>query len=63
MSDECCEKCRFFLPRVRKDGTAEAWGDCRRYPPQWHGDGEMSSPVMDPDEWCGEFKRKDAASE
>lgn len=51
-----CAGCRFF----HLDAPADEAGFCRRYPPVFvvaDGDAEVSYPVVEPTDWCGEFKR------
>lgn len=59
--DEQCSKCKFFLLKTKREG----W--CRRYPrtvvegssgnaSQIDSDTYNLFPVVDTEDWCGEFK-------
>lgn len=63
---ECCGNCHFAKPRA--DNLKQI--DCFRYPAQVTAHLTMTSngpapvylnatPVMEGDDWCGEFKRKE----
>lgn len=57
--DECCATCRFFLAKEPIPGEDYCVGDCRRYPPTWAVNDELSEPkfpYMDGAEWCGEYQ-------
>jgi hypothetical protein len=50
-----CENCIFY------DKLEGKIGKCKRYPPTLYYDGEENStlalsPVIESDDWCGEFK-------
>jgi hypothetical protein len=58
--DDCmpkCSTCAFFVPD-RKDEL----GECRRFPPAVFPDGDdglgFSFSMTQPDQWCGEFRRR-----
>jgi len=49
-----CKDCKSFMP-------VGDVGQCRRNPPQIDGKGQSSVdefPIVRPDFWCGEFKKK-----
>ena len=57
---ETCMACRFF-ENINPESTNRGW--CRRYPPQVLLDGpesldQWSFPYMEPQNWCGEFKKE-----
>ena len=55
MSKKSCGNCRFWL------GERERNGECRRNPPfVVDDDGEFKFPEMSIDDWCGEWRSKDA---
>lgn len=63
MSDEQCEHCRFWSYVEGKDERP-----CRRFPPapvpgadelDLYNPGGFVFPVVQANEWCGEFQRRD----
>lgn len=60
---DVCKNCKFYFP----DGWTTK-GKCRRYPPQVivrdasgflsDGSSESQFPIVNPADWCGEFKQK-----
>ena len=57
MIEKRCGNCRFWL------GERERNGECRRNPPSvLNGDGEFQFPEMSIDDWCGQWRSKDATS-
>ena len=58
---DVCKNCKFYL------SSWTSKGKCRRFPPQVVNDGggllssgevESKFPVVNPADWCGEFKQK-----
>lgn len=62
--DKRCAGCTFWVPSLADEG--EASGSCRRYAPQpaMLPKGQLGIvltwPVMDQNDWCGEFKPRGA---
>lgn len=61
MAIEQCSNCRFYsLEDYEEDGINYeiSYGLCRRYPPK-RIDGTVSGfPVVEYDDWCGEYQKK-----
>jgi hypothetical protein len=54
-----CDECKFYV-RIDRNG-----GRCRRYPPTIYDGTHINSvgyqPLVDADDWCGEWKDKSDA--
>ena len=48
-----CENCRFA---ERGEGPDEGLGECHRNPPRQSGNGGSVFPIIQFDDWCGEFQ-------
>lgn len=49
---EACRNCRFSRSKV---GRGTPYLFCRRYPPTQLAEGESFFPLVERDEWCGEW--------
>ena len=56
VKDSACRDCLFFQPL---DGVHEMGPYCRRRAPQENRDGIPGWPLVEPDDWCGEFLWQD----
>lgn len=53
-----CKNCRFFAPIMYEFDDTELpsdFGECRRFPPKPVPAEEQGFPVVEEDNWCGEF--------
>ena len=71
-SEHCCARCSFWAnaSMLGKDDSrifelGDAFGRCRRYPPQIHplaghkvGFEYAVQPMTEANDWCGEFKNR-----
>ena len=57
-----CDKCVYYEPNNPKANMPPA-GGCRRSPPVLSPDEGFIWPIMEADDWCGEFKPGDAEPE
>lgn len=57
--NNCCNKCRFFRCTFGVGPEHEEWenGLCRRFPPQQSKSGS-EWPVVQGDDWCGEYSHR-----
>lgn len=61
MALEKCENCKFYLTDdFEVDGITyeRDFGLCRRFPPK-RIDEESGFPMVEQDDWCGEYKNTD----
>ena len=60
--DESCKDCRFFKIHIYQfDETSieSDYGSCHRYPPEVTMDTDQNGfPMVQKDNWCGEFQQK-----
>jgi hypothetical protein len=63
---ERCETCRFYGSYTSRTGyvsNSHSWGrsgwTCRRRSPAETDMGEASWPIVEPTEWCGEYRPAD----